>query len=88
MKLLLLYLLTVNAVSFVSMLIDKIKAKKNLWRIPEATLLALAAIGGSLGAYAGMRLFRHKTKNLKFSIGIPVLLAIHAVILVLWLPCL
>ena len=86
MKLLLFYLLTVNAVSFIAMLADKIKAKKNLWRIPEATLLILAAIGGSLGAYAGMQLFRHKTKHLKFSLGIPVLLAIHVIVLVLWLP--
>ena len=86
MKLLLFYLLTVNAVSFMAMLADKIKAKKNLWRIPEATLLFLAAIGGSLGAYAGMQFFRHKTKHLKFSLGIPVLLAIHVSVLVLWLP--
>lgn len=86
MKLILIYLLTVNAVSFTAMLADKIKAKKNLWRIPEATLLTLAAIGGSLGAYGGMHLFRHKTKHLKFSLGIPVLLAIHAVILALCLP--
>lgn len=86
MKLLLIYLLTVNAVSFAAMLIDKIKAKKNLWRIPEATLLLLAAIGGSLGAYAGMQLFRHKTKHLKFSLGLPLLIAAHAVLLVLCIP--
>ena len=86
MKLLLLYLLTVNAVSFVSMLIDKIKAKKNLWRIPEATLLALAAIGGSLGAYAGMQLFCHKTKHLKFSLGLPLLLAVHVIVFIFLAP--
>lgn len=83
---LLIYLLTINAAALLAMLIDKRKAQKNLWRIPEATLLTMAAIGGSLGAYAGMQLFRHKTKHLKFSLGIPVLLAIHVIVLVLWLP--
>jgi uncharacterized membrane protein YsdA (DUF1294 family) len=56
---------------------DKYKAKKNLWRIPEATLMGVAAIGGSLGAILGMRLFRHKTKHLKFGLGLPVLLVLH-----------
>ena len=64
---LLVYLLIINAAGFILMLVDKVKAKKNLWRIPEATLLAVAIIGGSLGSLAGMRLFRHKTKHLLFS---------------------
>ena len=73
-KLILLYLLIVNAVSFLLMLVDKQKAQKNLWRIPESTLLLSAAIGGSLGALAGMYKFRHKTRHLKFTLGVPAIL--------------
>lgn len=73
-KLILLYLLIVNAVGFLLMLADKQKARKKLWRIPESTLLLCAAIGGSIGSLAGMYTFRHKTKHLKFTLGIPVIL--------------
>ena len=73
-KLILLYLLIVNAVSFLLMLADKQKAKKKLWRIPESTLLLSAAIGGSIGSLAGMYTFRHKTKHLKFTLGVPAIL--------------
>lgn len=83
MKYLYIYLFLINALAFVFMLVDKIKAKKNLWRIPEKTLLGLSGIGGSLGGYLGMQLFRHKTKHPQFSIGLPVMLAIHIVLLVL-----
>ena len=79
MKVILLYLLIINASGFLLMLIDKWKAKKNLWRIPEKTLLGVALIGGSIGAYAGMQLFRHKTKHLKFTIGIPVIIALQLI---------
>jgi uncharacterized membrane protein YsdA (DUF1294 family) len=61
------------------MLADKIKAKKNKWRIPEATLMGVAAIGGSIGAIAGMYCFRHKTKHVKFTVGLPLLLALQIV---------
>lgn len=84
MKPLLVYLLIINALGFLLMLIDKHKAKKNLWRIPEVTLLAVAAIGGSLGSLGGMYLARHKTKHLRFTLGIPVILAIQIVLLILW----
>lgn len=73
--LLLFYLLTINAVGLLIMLVDKEKAKKHLWRIPEATLLTVAALGGSLGCLAGMRLFRHKTRKPKFYLGLPAILA-------------
>lgn len=73
--LLLFYLLTINAVGLLIMLADKEKAKKHLWRIPEATLLTVAALGGSLGCLAGMRLFRHKTRKPKFYLGFPAILA-------------
>lgn len=83
MEILLVYLFTVNALGFVLMLIDKEKAKRNLWRIPEATLLTVAAIGGSLGMLMGMRIFRHKTLHLKFSLGVPALLMLHILIFIL-----
>lgn len=81
MKYLYIYLLLINAVGFLFMLIDKRKAKKKAWRIPEATLMTIAAIGGSLGALIGMYQFRHKTKHKKFTIGIPLLLVLHTVLL-------
>ena len=80
MKLLLVYLLIINAAAFALMLADKRKAKKNRWRIPEATLMGVAALGGSIGALAGMHLVRHKTQHPKFTLGIPLLLAIQMVI--------
>lgn len=78
-KILLVYLLLVNAAGFLLMLVDKYKAKRNLWRIPEATLIGVAAIGGSIGSIAGMKLFRHKTKHAKFYIGLPVILTLQIV---------
>lgn len=83
MKPLLVYLLIINAAGFVLMLIDKYKAKKNLWRIPEATLLGVAVLGGSLGCLWGMRMARHKTKHPKFSLGLPVVLAVQILIIIL-----
>lgn len=80
MKYLLVYLLIINAAGFLLMLVDKYKARKNLWRIPEATLLGVAAIGGSVGALWGMYAVRHKTRHLKFTLGIPVLLALQIVL--------
>lgn len=73
------YLVLVNAAAFALMLVDKLKAKKGAWRIPERTLIGIALIGGSIGAISGMNLFRHKTKHPKFSIGLPVILAIQIV---------
>ena len=85
MKLLLYYLLIINAAGFLLMLVDKWKAKKNRWRIRESTLLIVAALGGSVGSLAGMYLFRHKTLHLKFTVGIPLILAAQcfAVVLVM-----
>lgn len=87
MKLLLSYLLIINAAGFALMLVDKLKAKKNRWRIRESTLLLVAALGGSVGSLAGMYLFRHKTQHLKFTLGIPLILAsqcILAVVVMAW----
>lgn len=74
MKPLFIYLLSINALGFLLMLIDKQKAKKKKWRIPEATLMGVAALGGSIGSLFGMYTFRHKTLHKKFTIGIPAIL--------------
>ena len=77
MKYFLLYLLLINAVAFLLMLVDKIKAKKNRWRIRERTLFGSALLGGSIGALLGMYTFRHKTKHLSFTIGMPAILVLQ-----------
>ena len=68
------YLLAINIATFLLYGIDKYKAKKGRWRISEATLLTMAAIGGSIGAWAGMRLWHHKTMHKKFKYGIPLII--------------
>ena len=83
MKLLLYYLLIINAAGFLLMLVDKWKARKNRWRVRESTLLLIAALGGSVGSLAGMYLFRHKTRHLKFTLGIPLILAAQCIAAVL-----
>ena len=71
------YLLAINAVAFIMYGIDKYKAKKAKWRIPEATLLLLAVLGGSIGAWMGMKVWHHKTMHKKFKYGIPAILMIQ-----------
>ena len=83
MKYVLLYLFLVNAAGFLFMLADKHRARKKQWRIPEATLMGTAAMGGSIGALLGMYAFRHKTRHPKFYIGIPVLLVIQLCLAIL-----
>ena len=84
MKFLYLYLLIINALGFLFMLVDKYKARNGLWRIPEATLMGVAALGGSIGSLAGMYLVRHKTQHPKFTVGIPAIL-IAQLALAFWL---
>ena len=79
MDLLFVYLVIINALGFALMLIDKRKAVKKLWRIPESTLFTIALIGGSIGVLGGMYAVRHKTKHPKFTIGIPVILIIQII---------
>ncbi|MBR4525041.1 MAG: DUF1294 domain-containing protein [Bacteroidales bacterium] len=74
MRVLIYYLLGINLLTFFVYGIDKWKAKRDRWRIPEATLLMLAALGGSVGALLGMSVFHHKTKHKKFLIGVPLIL--------------
>ena len=80
-------LCVVNLVAFAIYGIDKSKAKKNKWRISEAKLIGIALVGGSIGALAGMKVFRHKTKHTKFTVGVPVILLLHIAIAVavIWL---
>ena len=84
MKYFLWYLLLINAAAFILMLVDKRKARKKRWRIPERTLILSAALGGSIGALLGMYTFRHKTKHLKFTLGIPAIL-IAQISLAIWI---
>ena len=74
---LILYLITVNALAFLIMLMDKRRARKKLWRIPESTLFTVALLGGSIGALTGMYCFRHKTKHFKYLLGLPTLLIVN-----------
>jgi len=76
----LLLLAAINAVTFIIYGIDKLKAKKGMWRTSEATLLLLAAAGGSIGALLAMQIFRHKTQHKKFVYGIPVIIALQVAV--------
>ena len=76
------YLIAINIATFLLYGIDKYKAKKNQWRISEATLLTMAAIGGSIGAWTGMRLWHHKTMHKKFKYGIPLIIILQVALAV------
>ena len=80
MRVLIYYLLGINLLTFFIYGIDKWKAKRDKWRVPEATLLMLAALGGSVGALLGMSVFHHKTKHKKFLIGVPLILLAQLVL--------
>lgn len=77
----LIYLAIINLCAFVAFGIDKLKARRDAWRTPENTLLLLAAIGGSFGSFLGMKVWRHKTQHKKFTILVPLLIAIHIAII-------
>ncbi|MDD3238762.1 MAG: DUF1294 domain-containing protein [Lachnospira sp.] len=80
--LLLIYLAIMNIAGIIVMAADKKKAKKHTWRIPERTLFLVSILGGSLGTWAGMYLFRHKTKHWYFVVGMPLICVIHVGLLV------
>ena len=80
--LILLYLTIINAAGFLLMLIDKQKARRGAWRIPEATLIWIAILGGSIGSLIGMYFFRHKTRHLKFTVGIPLILFLQLALVI------
>lgn len=76
-QLAIIYIAVINVATFFIYGIDKLKARKGWWRISEATLLILAAVGGSVGAILGMQAFRHKTQHLKFKYGLPSILLLQ-----------
>lgn len=83
-KILLIYLIAINLITFLDFGIDKWKAKHGKWRTPESSLLMMAVAGGSVGAWMGMNTFRHKTKHWKFKVGIPAIM-IMQLVLVTWM---
>lgn len=86
MKMMLIYyLLAVNVLTFIVYGVDKWKARRGHWRVPEATLMGLAALGGSVGAWLAMQLFRHKTQKKKFRYGVPALFVLQVAAVVLFL---
>ena len=76
------YLLIINIIGFLAMFIDKRKAKKGAWRIPEKTLFLIAVLGGGIGTIAGIYCFRHKTQKLIFTIGMPVILICEILLII------
>lgn len=76
------YIILINVIAFIVYGVDKWKARKGKWRISEASLLFLAFIGGSIGAYVGMQVWRHKTKHLKFTLGVPLILLLQILLLI------
>ena len=80
------YLAAINVITFIMFGADKARAAKGRWRISESALILAALLGGSIGALAGMRIFHHKTKHRKFTIGIPVILALQIILMVIYYP--
>ena len=77
------YLLVMTIVGLVIMKVDKVKAKNGAWRVKEATLFLVSLIGGSLGTWAGMYIFRHKTKHWYFVVGMPLIFIVHVALIIL-----
>ena len=82
MKYVIMYVIAINLIAFLAMYIDKKKAQKGKWRIKESTLFMLVLLGGGIGGIAGMYTFRHKTKKLKFTVGMPTILIAEIVLVV------
>lgn len=79
------YFILINVFSFVLFGLDKHKAKKRLWRIPEKALFLFSVLGGSIGAIFGMYVFRHKTKHLSFKLGLPIILLVQLVLVLVFI---
>ena len=84
MQNIIIYLIVINIIGFFIMWLDKRKAKKGAWRIPERTIFIITALGGGIGTIAGMYTFRHKTQKIAFIIGLPLILILE-IILVIYL---
>ena len=80
------YLAAINVITFIMFGADKARAVKGKWRISESALILAALLGGSTGALAGMRIFHHKTRHRKFTVGIPVILVLQIVLMALYYP--
>lgn len=80
------YLIIINLIGFLVMWIDKNRAKNGEWRIPEKTIFVITALGGGIGTIFGMYFFRHKTKKLKFTIGLPTILILE-IFLIIFILC-
>lgn len=79
MNIIYIYMLIINLTGFFIMFIDKSRAVHKEWRIPEKTLIGISVMGGSIGMLLGMNVFRHKTKHLKFTIGVPLILIMQII---------
>lgn len=79
------YLVIMNLAAFMAMGVDKSRAKRGAWRIPEKTLFSLSLLGGSIGSLAGMYAFRHKTRHMKFVVGMPAVLVLHIIVAIVLL---
>ena len=79
------YLIVINIIGFLIMFIDKQKAKKGAWRIPEKTIFIITALGGGIGTIAGMYIFRHKTQKLNFIIGLPLITILEIILAIYYL---
>ena len=82
MKYIIIYVIAINLIAFLAMYIDKRRARNASWRIKESTLFTLVLLGGGIGGIAGMYTFRHKTKKLKFTIGLPTILILEIILVV------
>jgi len=82
MEFIIIYLVIINIIGFLTMGLDKAKAKANAWRIPEKVLFGIAILGGGIGVWAGMYVFRHKTKHWYFKYGVPFICIVELVIAV------
>ncbi len=82
LKNVIIYLIIINILGFLAMGLDKMKAKRGSWRIPENTLLMFTILGGGIGTIAGIYVFRHKTKKPKFTVGMPVILILEIILVV------
>lgn len=79
------YFIIINIIGFLIMFIDKQKAKKGAWRIPEKTLFIITALGGGIGTIAGMYTFRHKTQKLQFIVGLPLITILEIILAIYWI---
>ncbi len=79
------YFIIINVIGFLIMFIDKQKAKKGAWRVPEKTLFIITALGGGIGTISGMYAFRHKTQKLQFVVGLPFITILEIILAIYWI---